>query len=243
MNGGGDTPTLKTRFKLRPAANGAPGSVLCDNYGRMLTFSTGDDTNGCIVVVNGVATLINDFWEGGYRESWQDFGGNEVEPVINGEAYTINIGAVYSFAAESLIVNIGQPLNDVGSYVEILPSVYYRPAGTTKILCNAEGKILIATWGEDKTRQQCIDNDGDFGSIYYEDADYPMLPAENWVESPYNEQRAQLLNDYDFVLVVPSSKSAGNFELLLPDGSLVRLFTSGGANVRIPANVPDFVAP
>lgn len=229
---------------MRPAANSAPGSVLCDNYGRVLTFTTGEDTNGCIVVVNGVATVITDFWESDYRQSWQVFGGLEVEPVIDGVAYTINIGAVYSFAAESLTVSIGEPLTEVGSFVEILPNVYWRPAGTTKILCNSEGKILIPTWGREKTRQQCIDDDGDFGSIYYYSAEYPMMDAENWADAPYYNQRAQLLSDYDFVLVVPSIYgSGGNFDLLLPDGSLVRNFSSGGVNVRIPTTVPDYVAP
>lgn len=243
MNGGGDTPTLKTRFKLRPAANSAPGSVLCDNYGRLLLF-TQDNTDCAIAVVNGVATLASNVRNSVYKESYFGFGTNQITPVIAESTYTFSLDAIFNFDAEELTVNIGQPLTEVGNYVAPSTKYYWRPAGTSKILCDSAGKILICTWGDEKTRQQVIDDDGDFGSITLGNGATNYIANETWIDADYYSQRSQLLGDYDFVIVKESEYNTDeNFTLLFPDGSIVTAIGIGADQGRNPESFQDYVTP
>lgn len=244
MNGGGDTPTLKTRFKLRPAANGAPGSVLCDNYGRLLDFSTGEQKFGCIVVNNGVATLVDDLFAGDYKASFDTYGYVIVSPVIADATYTFNLDTVFDFATESLTVTIGQPLTEVGNFVAVPADCYWRPAGDNKVLCDRNGKMLVMTWGEEYTRQEIIDDEADVGVVFWRASDDTIRAANTWDETPFYSLRSQLLTDYDFEIIEASDQSSNFYQILLSNGALLYYYApSGGAVYQTPDSFPDYVAP
>ena len=244
MNGGGDTPALKTRFKLRQAANSAPGSVLCDNYGRVLLFSTGETAYGCIVVVDGVVTLINDIFSSAYDKSYDEYGSFEVEPVIAESAYTFDIEAVYAFVAETLTVTIGQPMTGVGNFVAVPANCYWRPAGANKVLCDSDGKMLMMSWGKTCTREDVISDNVDVGPVYFRAEDDAIRAGETWVDTPFSDLREQLLNDYDFVIIEPSEYQSNLYQIRLSSGAFLYYYNPGGGNLyQTPASFPDYVAP
>lgn len=229
---------------MRPAANSAPGSVLCDNYGRVLLFSTGEQTFGCLVVNNGVATVVNDIFESTYSNSYDAFGFVDVEPVIDGSTYTINIAAVYSFAAESLTVTIGGPLTDVGNYVAVPANCYWRPAGANKVLCNSDGKMLMMSWGHPCTREDVINDNVDVGPVYYYAEEDVIRAGETWTDTPMYELREQLLTDYDFEIIEQSEHKSNLYQILLPSGAFLYYYNPGGGNLyQTPDSFPDYVAP
>lgn len=243
MNGGGVTPSSNTRFSLRPVVNGGGAAVLCDNYGRILYFPIGDDL-GCIAVVNGVATLISDiFGDVNYSASFNSYGGYAIEPTIDGDNYSISLPAVYQFPAASLNVTLGLSVSGVNNYVPVSADCYWRPAGSSKILCYNQGKILAIVYSDEMpSRQDIIDDTADVAIIYYSSVDVAPRMGETWADTPFYLQRRTLLESYDFeIILLPGGYASNAYDVPLPNGAILHYQNNGSQGMwQDPSSFDDY---